>query len=39
MLLIFSERKWLEEKKQVLAAASNHVVRLRKEKEEFSGYR
>lgn len=39
MLLIFSEQKWLEEKKQVLLVASDHVERLQTEKETLSEHR
>lgn len=34
-----SEQTWLEEKKQVLLAASNHAERLKTEKENLSAHR
>lgn len=38
-LALYREQKWLEEKKQVLLAANDHIERLRVEKEKYSEHK
>ena len=37
--MFYSEQKWLEEKKQVLKATSDHVEQVRQEKEKLSEHK